>query len=113
MTTTKRARKGGEIAPNGEFYKGGQFINTIEENPKRHAITTKATGKREVAPYVWEVAPNADARSIYKRIAGVYGRVEDGRMVLNINHQTLAYYGDTMEEITALCDQWNAGNRWY
>ena len=35
MMTTKRARKGGEVAPNGEFYKGGQFINTIEGNPKK------------------------------------------------------------------------------
>ena len=35
MTTTKRACKGGEVAPNGEFYKGGQFINTVKENPKK------------------------------------------------------------------------------
>jgi len=30
MTNQKRAAKGGEIAPNGEFYKGGAFIATTD-----------------------------------------------------------------------------------
>jgi hypothetical protein len=30
----RRAKEGGEYGPNGEFYPGGSFINTVPENPK-------------------------------------------------------------------------------
>lgn len=113
MTTTKRARKGGEVAPNGEFYKGGQFINTIEENPKKGGRpNAKKTGKREIAPYTWEVQPTPESRSIYTMIAGIYGRVEGDKMVLNINPVTLRFYGDNEADIVALAERWNNGERW-
>ena len=111
---TKRANKGGEVAPNGEFYKGGRFINTIAENPKKNGSRTrsKKAGKREVAPFAWEVQPNVDSRSIYQLIAGTYGYVEAGVMILNINPRTLAYYGDSEAEVRTLAERWNNGERW-
>lgn len=112
--TMARAKQGGEYGANGEFYKGGQFLNTVAENPKKEGSKPKRkkTGKREVAPYTWEVQPTPEARSIYTMLAGVYGRVEGGQMVLNINPQTLSYYGDEQAEIEALANRWNNGERW-
>ncbi len=70
MQTTKRqAKAGGELGANGEFYKGGAFINTVPENPKGNKLSKKATRKQEVMPYVWEVAPEGKM-SLYRMLAG-------------------------------------------
>jgi len=64
--TRRRAKKGGEVSPvNGKFYKGGWFMpDKIDgggaDKPK------KKTGKIEVAPYVWEVPPTPEHRSIFR-----------------------------------------------
>lgn len=52
----RRAAKGGEYGANGEFYDGGKFLNTIQENGKQEKKRKKPTGRREVAPFVWESA---------------------------------------------------------
>ena len=70
-----RAIKGGEVAPNGEFYKGGQFINTIAENDKRSArAKTPKTGKREIEPFVWAVQPFAGPSQSSGHLPGLAGR---------------------------------------
>lgn len=107
-----RAKQGGEFGANGEWYKGGQFLNTIEKNPKKQGSSRKGSGKREIEPYKWEVAPSPNHRSIYVMIAGIYGRVVDGQMVLNINPQTLRFYGDNEADIIALAERYNNGERW-
>ena len=110
---TKRAKQGGELGANGEHYKGGQFINTIEENSKKQGSPKKGSGKQEIEPYVWVVAPIAGQRSIYRKIAGTYGRVErNGRMVLSISPVTLKFYGDDEAIVTDLAERYNAGERW-
>ena len=82
VTTQKRAAKGGEIGANGEFYAGGKFINTVEENSKSLKVAKKTTRKQEVAPYVWEVQPEGKI-SIFSRCLGLYHAAMRVRRLLN------------------------------
>lgn len=111
MTTTQRAKRGGEFGANGEWYEGGKFINTIPENHKRKGSAKRGSGKQEIAPYVWEVAPEGKS-SIYRQFAGVFGKVVDGVAVLMCSEQTLNYFRTTRDEAQQLVDLWNAGERW-
>lgn len=119
-TTTKRAAKGGEFGANGEWYEGGKFINTVKENRKKEGSTPRRTGKQEIAPYVWEVAPtDGPQNSIYRQFAGTWGRIENGVAIFaygadveRLNH-VLKYCGRTREDAQAMLDKWNAGQRWF
>ena len=111
LTTTKRAVKGGEFGANGEWYEGGKFINTVPENRKKEGSARKGSGKQEIGPYTWEVAPEG-MTSIYRKLAGIHGRVENGVMVIRTNAQILRYTGDTMETVVELAATYNAGQRW-
>ncbi len=114
MTATKRAAKGGEVGANGEWYEGGKFINTIPENRKKEGSTPRGTGKQEIAPYVWEIAPEGK-RSLYRQFAGVFGNVVDGVATLRTDErldQTCQYYGVGREQAEDLIQRWNAGERW-
>jgi hypothetical protein len=110
---TKRATKGGEFGANGEWYEGGKFINTVAENRKREG-SSRGSGKQEIAPYTWEVAP-IGMKSLYRQFAGVFGKVIDGVAVIRNDDQmetTLRYYRTTRDEAVAMIDRWNAGERW-
>jgi len=115
-----QAKKGGEYGANGEFYAGGQFVNSIAKNPKGTAATRRrATRKQETAPYTWEVPPADGLRSIFSLIAGT---------VATTNRQTgemevVAGFGDnpawldrwsglTAERVADLVAKYNAGERW-
>ena len=111
MNATKRAKKGGQVGVNGEFYDGGKFLPSTER-PKGKPV--KKTGKQEVEPYKWEMAPEGK-RSIYKQIAGTIGSVRNGVAELRTDdrfHQTLSYYGLTLARAQGLVDSYNAGVRW-
>ena len=108
---TKRAANGGEVGANGEFYEGGKFINTVPENRKREGSKPKGSGKQEIAPYVWEVAPKG-MRSVYRQFAGVFGKVYGDKAIFNCSEQTLNYFRTTREEAQNIIDRWNAGERW-
>lgn len=107
-----RARKGGEVGVNGEFYEGGKFLPSTEQ-PKRSVKRAPAkVAKVEIAPYVWEVAPEGK-QSIYRKAApGVFVNVRGGRMVFVASEQVLAYYKGDRAEIERLCELWNSGERW-
>lgn len=107
----KRAKVGGEYGANGEWYEGGKFINTVPENDKRHGSKPRGVRKQEVAPYQWEPRPEGKT-SIYAIFAGVFGRIENGQMVVTCSDQTLAYYRTSREEAQSLADKYNAGERW-
>lgn len=110
---TQRAKKGGEFGANGEWYEGGKFINTTPENAKRHGSGPKATGKQEIAPYVWEVAPAENLRSIFKQIAGILGKLDrDGKFTYSANPAILNYCGKSEAEARDLIARYNAGERW-
>ena len=70
MTNQKRAAKGGEIAPNGEFYKGGAFIATTDK--AKGKPQNRGSGRVEIAPYTWDQCPEGSF-SIYRAIAGIHG----------------------------------------
>lgn len=110
-TTQKRAAKGGEFGANGEFYTGGKFINTVEENSKSLKVAKKATRKQEVAPYVWEVQPEGKI-SIFSRISGVFATFKNGVAVMSCNDVTVGYYGLTRKTIQNWVDLYNSGERW-
>lgn len=113
----KRAPKGGAYGANGEWYEGGKFINTIPHNAKKEGSKPKGSGKQEIAPYQWEVAPEGMV-SLYRQFAGLFGRVENGVAVLTDGGNgsrlptILNYVGKTREEAQELINRWNAGERW-
>jgi hypothetical protein len=110
----RRAKKGGEYGANGEWYEGGKFINTVEENRKKEGSHKKGSGKQEIGPYQWEVPPEGKM-SLFRKFAGIFGKVVNGKAVLRTDDQldqTLAYYGTTRQQAQELIDKWNAGERW-
>lgn len=105
-----RAAKGGQLGANGEWYEGGKFINTVPENAKRHKKSSAGTGKVQIAPYVWEVAPEGK-RPIWVKFAGFEGSLVRNDLSL-VSETTIAYYGLNMTELAELAKRWHAGERW-
>lgn len=97
---------------NGEFYQGGEFLPSTELPSRSRKVVKAKARKAQIAPYVWEVAPEGKS-SIYGQLAGIFGKVVDGRMIItNTNESTLAWTGRTLEEVQTLTDRWNSGERW-
>jgi len=113
-TSTTRARRGGEVAPNGEFYKGGQFINTIEENPKKGSRPRTAR-KVEVEPYKWEMSRDGEF-PIFAIVGTVAAYIDRYNPAAGIMPYAtgVEYYGDDYKghKVADLCEQYNAGERW-
>jgi hypothetical protein len=106
-----RAKQGGEIGANGDWYEGGKFIATTDhaKNRKRKKIST---GRQEVAPGVWEIPPTPGAVSIYRRARGAVAF--DDKTGLFVPNRT-----ENLEAVKAYCpgafiaaDLYNAGQRW-
>ena len=131
MTTTqKRAKVGGEIGANGDFYEGGKFINTVSANDKRRASRRMPAKARKVQidPDTCVVLEPGDTR---RPIIGIIGC---GACFTDRYDNTLGdrhagspimpyppafeefgdhmYNGTPLAEIVALCDRYNAGERW-
>ena len=112
---TGRARKGGEYGKNGEHYAGGQFLPSSPYTVKGANKSTVKAGsrKREIALYIWEVAPEDKTQAIFS-LAGsilkwaVYGETLEA----TDNEQTINFYGYTKQEAQVLADKWNNGERW-
>lgn len=112
--TTKRAKAGGEYGANGEWYEGGKFINTVPENAKRYGSTPKGSGKQEIEPYRWEIPPDANSVSLFRKIAGIIGRYDrrTARFVYAGTPRILAWVGMTEQQAKDLIERYNAGERW-
>ncbi len=108
----KRARRGGEIGQNGEFYPGGTYLPSTDLGKRSSHTGRGSSGKVAIAPYVWEVPPQEGLRSIYSRIQA-FVCVCDGVMTVRASDYSLNYYGFTRPEIQQLVDRWNAGERWF
>lgn len=117
-TTTKRAAKGGEFGANGEWYEGGKFINTIPENRKKEGSSPKGKPRKvQVEPYVWGFAPEGK-RPIFS-IVGTgaeyidrYNPAKGIRPYEPCFTSGVMFTGKTYAEIKALCERYNAGERW-
>jgi hypothetical protein len=108
------AKSGGEYGANGEFYRGGQFVNTVAENAKRDAAARKYRSRRQlIAPGEFALPPSDTTRSIFARLQGVYrfdhatGTLGDApaawREYVGVEYAT---------ETDGLRDRYNAGERW-
>ena len=115
MTTQTRARKGGEVAPNGEFYEGGRFINTIAENAKKEAgVVARKARKVQVEPCVWVVSDKKPLLSIVGTGAEYINRYDwkQGiRPYAPAFTDGVMFTGTTITEVQGLCDRFNAGER--
>jgi hypothetical protein len=112
MNRQKRARKGGEIGMNGEFYQGGEFLPNTDMASQHTAKAERGTGKQQVAPHTWEVAPEGK-KSIYTYIAGVFGRVVNGQMIIDCSDTTVAYYKTNRFALAVLAAKYNKGEYWF
>lgn len=103
-----RAKVGGEVGANGEWYAGGQFIATTDK-PKTGRRQSKSGRKVEVEPYVWQVAPEGMA-PIYRCLRGLEF-VRNGRAEFNPG---LRGEFATAQEVASRMDRisrFNAGER--
>lgn len=113
-----RAQAGGEIGINGEKYGGGQFLpsspSTIKGINRNSTRKSNRTGKQEVAPYKWEVAPANNQRSIFTMIVGIFGKIDrnTGTLEFTASEKTLQYFNRTEKEITELINRFNNGEKW-
>lgn len=119
---TKRAKVGGELGANGEFYEGGKFINTIPENHKKHGSAPKAKArKQQWEAYKWGFAPEGKTHAIYQLIGTVLcpdrtTTLPSGhyRVVVNDVPAVVRHFGDESFGLShqVLADLFNAGERW-
>lgn len=114
MTTTARAKKGGEYGANGEWYEGGKFINTVKENAKRSGSAPKGKGRKvQVEPGVWVYAEGNQKPLLSWLGAGAVWA--NGKMVVNhaaFGFNGRSYFGQTVAQMQTICDRYNAGERW-
>lgn len=111
MTTTKRAKSGGQIGMNGEFYAGGTFLPSTTLTKMGRSKKPAGTGKVEIEPFVWVASEGR--KSLYRAIAGLVGSVgRDGVAVANQNDTALRYLGVSREQAQEMCRRYNNGERW-
>lgn len=107
----QRAKAGGEIGANGEFYEGGKFIATTD-HAKRKSAAKRATGRQQVEPGKWEVPPTG-MRSIYSRWSGLWSNAGSGRVMLNPSANADYWGADQLQQAAAWAAKYNAGERFY
>jgi hypothetical protein len=99
-----RAAKGGEHGINGEFYAGGTFLpNTQKPKTKRR----KGSGKRQVGPFRWEVAPADGLVPLYPLFYDLIN-LRTGEVL----EQACRYYGRTPEQVRKMAAAWQNGILW-
>jgi hypothetical protein len=121
MTTQTRAKVGGEIGANGEFYEGGKFIATKDNAKGTPAKKVAKARKVQTAPYQWEMQPAADVEPLFRyvgwalRIASFDYDTKTCALALNdcyieapINQITAA----DVAKFQSVADRFNAGERW-
>ena len=108
--TQARAKVGGEIGTNGEFYEGGKFLPSTKQ-PKRSPVKKVSGSKVEIEPYVW-VPAQEGKRSIYRTLMGVWAKMVDGKLVASYREETRAYYNPNVENINKMIEMYNHGERW-
>ena len=112
--THSRAKVGGEFGANGAWYEGGKFINTVPENEKRQkAKRHKPCGKREVAPYTWEIQPYEGAIAIFPQLSGIeiFNR-SSGKFSLNPDLREDFATPEGVSNRMAKIEAYNSGTRW-
>lgn len=109
-----RAKKGGQIGKNGEFYAGGTFLPTTQLSKMTRPTVQRGSGKQQIEPYKWEVAPEGK-KSLFSQINGVIGTCTATTAKIRTDaafESTLAYYEITMAQAINMIDLYNSGERW-
>ncbi|ACD21587.1 hypothetical protein [Paraburkholderia phytofirmans] len=104
-----RARKGGEVGRNGEFYKGGSFLPSTQL-PKRGSRGKGNVVKRVlIRPGVLDVIPEGTT-AVFPRIRE-FVQIEDGRAAQRFpdEHVAIQHHFDSPAELHRLIDLYNAG----
>lgn len=111
--TKRQARAGGEQGANGEWYQGGEFINTVAANPKGQAKVRKvATRRQEIERGVWAVGADG-AVAIYPQLAGLHPRDRQTNTFGRCPETMAEQWGvEGVKRNNALADRYNAGERW-
>jgi len=106
----KRAKVGGEIGPNNEWYPGGAFIATTDLPKMLKRKIDKAAGdKIEIEPYKW-VVPQPGQMSLMEKLGHVDANLHTGQ----VNEQYMDYLKLTSEQRTkyrGLMERWKSGER--
>jgi hypothetical protein len=98
MTTATRAKVGGEIGKNGEFYAGGTFLPSTTLTKMARS---KPTGNR---PARTILSPVQAFCAVDNNWAPTFAK-------LTANDQALAYHGYTRQQVQTIVDRFNAGER--
>jgi hypothetical protein len=109
--TRRRAKKGGEVGANGEFYEGGKFIATTD-HPKSHKKSKKISGKQEIEPGLWHASPEG-MMSIYRQLAGIesFNRSEN-KFTFNPSLKLEFATPQAVARRNLLIAKYNNGERW-
>lgn len=107
----RRAKIGGEVGANGEYYEGGKFIANTDR-AKGHKVAGRATGRQLVAPGMFEVAPSDDLVAIFPQLSvGFFAFNRETVQFGEVTNETaLNYFG--AERLLGLRDRFNAGEKW-
>jgi len=105
-----RAKQGGEVGPNGEFYEGGKFIATTDHAKSR--VGRKTTGRVETESGIW-VEGREGWRPLFGKLAGVEEFVRPLNQ-FRFNSRLRIHYAEpaVIEQRHAMIAAWNAGKRW-
>lgn len=109
---SSRAVPGGEVAVNGEFYKGGTFLPATTR-PKGISKSRRSCRRALISPGVMQTMPEGLA-SIYQRIQHFVRPVE-GKLqaVFADDHPSMTYYFHGAEHLHKLIADYNMGVRYF
>jgi len=111
-TKNTRAKVGGETGMNGQHYDGGQFLPNTTMGKKTKSKRSKGSGKQEIAPYVWEVAPEGK-RSIFAKYNTMWTWDVKGVSFKLFSGLNPDYYSNAvLLEAQEAAKLWNSGQRW-
>lgn len=112
-----RAPIGGTTGMNGLHYDGGQFLPSTELGKLPAKTAKRATGKQEIAPYVWEL-PAEGKTSLYRPISAFvdwpYYRTSGIAIAVPAILEGFSRNYETFDanRILLLIEAWNNGERW-
>lgn len=111
-----RAKAGGQVGMNGEFYAGGTFLPNTQlpkMTPQQKVAKKYLESKQEVEMNKWEYPPSEDVNSIYKRLSGgvPYNRENNKFIIGKMSQKTIDYMGG-YDYLNKLVTAYNSGQRW-
>ena len=98
MTTATRAKRGGEVGMNGEFYAGGTFLPNTKLGKMSRSRPSGTRPQRTILTAIMGLV------AVDSKYAPTFAKV-------TANDQAIAFYGYTREQVQNIVDRFNAGER--